>query len=48
MISFKEWLKLDEAGTTTSSVSTFKMPLSIGIVRRTWPMEGKEKKKNKS
>jgi hypothetical protein len=47
MNSFKNWLKLEEAGTATSSVAVFKMPLGIGMVRRTWPIEEKEKNKKK-
>jgi hypothetical protein len=36
-MSFKEWLKLSEVGTTTASVATFKMPLFGGPVTRMYP-----------
>ena len=51
MKSFKEWLKLVEVGTMASAptggvgdIATFKMPIGIGLVRRTWPHENKKKK----
>jgi len=46
-MNFKNWLKLDEAGTTSSSVAVFKMPIGIGMVRRTWPLLDQDKKKKK-
>jgi len=54
MKSFKEWLKLHEIGTMTSSptggvgdIAQFKMPV-MGVVRRTWPFLDEKKKKKKS
>lgn len=36
MISFKEWLKLDEVGTSTACVANFKCPV-MPMVTRQWP-----------
>lgn len=36
-MNFKEWLNLQEVGTTTSSVAAFKMPLFGGPVTRMYP-----------
>lgn len=36
-MNFKEWLNLQEVGTTTSSVAVFKMPLFGGLIRRMYP-----------
>lgn len=48
--SFKEWLKLLEVGTTSSTpsggvgdIAPFKRPIGFGLVRRKWPVEKKEK-----
>jgi hypothetical protein len=47
-MNFKDWLKLDEVGTTTASVAVFKEPIGIGmVVRRTWPFLDQEDKKKK-
>lgn len=37
-MDFKEWLKLQEAGTSTSSVAIFAQPV-IGMSRRKYPEE---------
>lgn len=54
-MNFKNWLKLDEVGTMASGITggvgdiaQFKIPVSIGLVRRTWPNEKKSKKSKKS
>lgn len=51
MKSFKEWLKLLEVGTMSSAptggvgdIAVFKMPIGVGMVRRSWPNEKKKKK----
>ncbi len=51
MTSFKKWLKLIETGTMASAptggfgdVAPYKMPIGIGIVRRSWPKDNKRKK----
>lgn len=47
-LNFKKWLVESEAaqasGTTTSSVAQFKMPIGIGLVRRSWPYLKKQNK----
>lgn len=43
MIKFKEWLQLQETGTSTADVAVFSR-ISIPLVRRIWPVE-KDKKK---
>jgi hypothetical protein len=49
-LSFKKWLAEADSsaqlstGTTTSSVAQFKMPISLGIVRRNWPYLKKQNK----
>jgi len=52
-VSFREWLKLQEAGTSTACVSSFKQPIG-DTVRRTfaqqWAVEDpffKKKKRKK-
>lgn len=56
VVNFKNWLNLIEVGTMSSGVTggigdiaPFKMPIGIGMVRRTWPetitTEKKKKKK---
>ena len=47
-MNFKDWLKLEEVGTTTSSVAVFRQPIGIGMVRRTWPFLDQEDKKKKN
>lgn len=36
MMKFKEWLNLQEVGTSTGDVAAFKLPMG-GMVTRTWP-----------
>lgn len=50
MIDFKEWLKLIESGTMSSSstgglgdIAQYKKPI-FGLVRRIWPHVSKNKK----
>ena len=54
-MNFKQWLKLDEVGTMSSTptggiadVAQFKAPIGIGMVRRTWPLDDYKKRKKKS
>lgn len=35
-MKFKEWLNLQEVGTSTGDVAAFKLPMG-GMVTRTWP-----------
>lgn len=46
-MSFKDWLKLDEVGTGTSSVAAFARPIFGQMVQRTWPDPFFSKKKKK-
>ena len=48
-MTFKEWLKLQEVGTSTASVATFAMPLFGGPFVRTAPemIGGRPIKKHK-
>ena len=46
MMTFKEWLKLQEIATTTAAVATFSLPVGIGVVRR-YPSDFDEKRKKK-
>lgn len=53
MKSFKEWLKLLESGTMSSvptggvgDIAPYKMPVGIGLVRRKWPKEKKNERRN--
>lgn len=55
-MNFKNWLNLIEVGTMSSGatggvgdIAQFKMPIGIGIVRRTWPetITAEKKKKKK-
>jgi hypothetical protein len=46
-MNFKEWLKLKESGTSTSSVATVPMRLFSGVVRRSFPKVRKKKRKHK-
>lgn len=34
-MSFKEWLQLQEVGTSTGDVAVFSRPVGIGMVKRT-------------
>lgn len=50
-MNFKEWLKLYEVGTIASAptggvgdIAPYKIPIGIGIVRRSWPKDNKRKK----
>ena len=50
-MQFKEWLKLQEVGTSTNAIAVFSRPIFGGgeMIRRTpIPMFGKESKKKKS
>lgn len=53
-LSFKEWLKLQEVGTSTASVATYALPLFGGPFTRQYPemiggrqVKRKKRKKNK-
>ena len=53
-MNFREWLKLYEVGTMSSTptggigdVAQFKLPVAIGMVRRTWPYLDNKKKRKK-
>lgn len=50
MTGFKKWLKLIETGTVASAttggvgdIAPYKMPIGIGIVRRSWPKDKRKK-----
>jgi len=45
--TFQEWLKLREEGTGTNCVAVFARPVFGEPVRREWPHERKEKRKDK-
>jgi hypothetical protein len=52
-MNFKEWLKVQETATSTSSVSNFSLPMGGNITRRMYPEpitfeKGKGKGKGKS
>lgn len=51
-MNFKKWLDLYESGTVSSTptgavgdIAPFKAPIGIGLVRRMWPVEKKNKSK---
>jgi len=48
-LSFKEWLKLQEVGTSTASVATYALPLFGGPFTRQYPemIGGREVKRKK-
>lgn len=46
-LDFREWLKLNEVGTSTGDVASFQRVVIPGVVRRRWPDPVFKKKKGK-